>query len=476
MVIIMEDKKAAIRRGIDDWFAKYSNEMIDDLGRILAIKSVKSLPEEGAPYGAGSRSVLALASSMLEERDFTVDTFEDIMISADIGPKPPKMGILAHLDVVDAGEGWDSEPYSMTIKDDRIYGRGALDNKGPSVAAMYALYCARELCPEFKHGFRLILGSGEETGCEDIACYLEKNTPPQYVFTPDADYPLVNIEKGRAAVFFSESWEKDSSTPRVISINGGKTMNVVPNRAEAVIEGFSMKDLEMYCMVSSAQTGAKMSVHASEQGFIVEAVGKSTHAATPELGINAQTALLDMLSGMPLADSKGRELIRALNRLFPHGDNNGQALGIAMSDEKTGALTVNFGVLRFTETDFTANFDSRTPSCADEVDLPDMIRKAIGNEGIEVTNIIQSKCHHTPEESPFVQTLLRIYEDYTGNPGGCLSMGGQTYVHEIPGGVAFGCELPGTDNQIHGANEFIGVEQLIVSAKMFAQSIIDMCG
>jgi succinyl-diaminopimelate desuccinylase len=229
-------------------------------------------------------------------------------------------------------------------------------------------------------------------------------------------------------------------------------------------------------MIASAQTGAKITVNAGVDGIVITAEGTATHAATPHLGVNAQTALLDMLAGMPFAESKGHHYICALNKLFPHGDYNGRALGVAMNDEKSGELTLNFGVLRFTETGFSGNFDSRTPACADETDLLGMIRKALEQEGINLTNSTMSKCHHTPKDSEFVQTLLRIYEEYTGNPSECLTMGGQTYVHEIEGGVAFGCKLPGTNNNVHGANEFIGVEQLIISAKMFAQSIIDMCG
>jgi succinyl-diaminopimelate desuccinylase len=192
--------------------------------------------------------------------------------------------------------------------------------------------------------------------------------------------------------------------------------------------------------------------------------------------VNAQTALIDMLAGMPFAETKGYQYICALSRLFPHGDYNGRALGIAMSDEESGELTLNFGVLGFTDTEFSGNFDSRTPACADETDLTGMVREAFEREGINLTNSKISKCHHTPQDSEFVQTLLRIYEEYTGNPGGCLIMGGQTYVHEIEGGVAFGCKMPGVNNNVHGANEFTSVEHLIVSAKMFAQAIIDICG
>jgi succinyl-diaminopimelate desuccinylase len=183
-----------------------------------------------------------------------------------------------------------------------------------------------------------------------------------------------------------------------------------------------------------------------------------------------------MLAGMPFAETKGHQYICALSKLFPHGDYNGRALGVAMSDEKSGELTLNFGVLRFTETDFAANFDSRTPACADETDLLGMVRTALGQEGIELTNSVMSKCHHTPEDSPFVQSLLQIYEEFTGNPRECQIMGGQTYVHEIPGGVAFGCKMPDVDNNVHGANEFISKEQLITSAKIFTMAILDTCG
>ena len=464
------------KQKIETWFEQHKDEMICDLGKVIAVNSVRTAAEDGAPFGKGPREALARAAAMLESRGLEVNNFEDIIITADIGPQPPVMGILAHLDVVDAGDGWNTDPYEMAIKDGKIYGRGTVDNKGPAIAAMYAMFCARDLCPKLKSGARLILGSGEETGCTDIGQYISKNEAPPNVFTPDADYPVVNTEKGRAAVFFGTSWEKDVKLPRVVSLTGGKTINIVPNRAEAVVEGFTINQLETYCMISSAQTGAKIAVSAGEAGLTITAEGTSTHAATPDLGVNAQTAILDMLSAIPFADSKAYDCIKALNRLFPHRDYYGKALGVAMEDEISGKLTLSFGVMRLTEYEFAGNFDSRTPACADKVDLMGMIREALDKEGIAITNSNMSTCHHTPGDSLFIRTLLGIYEDYTGNAGECLAIGGQTYVHNIEGGVAFGCEMPGIENHIHGANEFIGVEQLVVSAKMFAHTIIEMCG
>ncbi|MCL2392290.1 MAG: Sapep family Mn(2+)-dependent dipeptidase [Oscillospiraceae bacterium] len=473
----MNNNKNAYRDKIDQWYEAHTNDMLKDLGRLIAINSVKTPEQPGAPYGSASREVLSLAGTMLEKQGFAVQEFENIMLTSDLGPNPPLLGILAHLDIVEAGEGWDTDPFEMAIKDGVIYGRGIIDNKGPAVASMYAMYCARELCPNLKHGVRLILGSGEETGFDDVTKYLAKNAPPPNVFSPDAEFPVVNTEKGRFCPFFGASWEKDDVLPRVISITGGKTTNIVPNRAEAEVEGFAKNEVEAFCRAYSEKTGATLIVGESENGKLtISAEGTATHAATPELGNNAQTALIEMLAAMPFAQSKSFGYVCSLNRLFAHNDYNGRALGIEMSDKKSGKLTVNFGVLRFTEYEFSANFDSRTPACADEVDITGITKSAFANEHISVTESTISQCHHTPEDGKFVQTLLKIYEEYTGNEPGCLTMGGQTYVHDIPGGVVFGCGFPGVNYNAHGPNEFMTVDQLLISAKMFTQVIIDMCG
>jgi len=476
--------RAETRRKIDAWFEANSEQMISDLGKIIEINSVRSESKEGASYGEDSRKVLSLAESMLEERGFDVNVFEDMMIIAEYGPAPSLMGILAHLDIVAAGDGWDTDPLKLVEKDGKLYARGVMDNKGPSVAAMYALYCARELFPQFKHGVQVILGSGEETGFADVTEYLKKNTPPANVFTPDAQYPVVNIEKGRFMPVFGAKWEKEKTLPRIISIVGGKTPNVVPNLAESVIEGYSAEDVVAFCREYSEKTGVAISAVAGDKAktdepspclVTITAEGKAAHASKPELGNNAQTALIEMLANMPFAKSKGYEYICALNHLFPHGDNHGAAIGINMFDEKTGRITVNFGVLRFSEYEFSGNFDSRTPSCADDVDLIGMTKAALAQEGIDMTYNEIIAAHHTPEETPFVQKLLKLYEEYTGQHGECTSMGGLTYVHDIEGGVAFGVAMPGDDNRAHGVNEYIDKEQLITSAKMFTQAIIDMC-
>ena len=83
--------------------------------------------------------------------------------------------------------------------------------------------------------------------------------------------------------------------------------------------------------------------------------------------------------------------------------------------------------------------------------------------------------HHVPGDSAFVRTLLSVYEKYTGQEGKCLYTGGGTYVHGIDNAVAFGCCMPGEETKMHGPDERISVETLLVSGMMFTDAIAQLC-
>ena len=469
------DKRRQLRRGIEQWFEKETGNLLRDLGRLIAIRSVRSEEKPGMPFGEGPAQALSEGAAILERLGFSAQNFENRVITADLSDHEPVLGILCHLDVVPEGDGWSSEPFAASLRDGKIFGRGAADNKGPAVAAMYALRAAKELCPEMTRGCRLILGSAEETGSEDITAYRKAHKMPPYVFTPDAAYPVVNIEKGRLSLTFAAQWEKSETMPRIASFTGGDTVNRVPDRAQALILGLSAEELEALCREYSSRTGAEISAEPADGGVLIRAIGVGAHAAEPEPGINAQSALLALLDALSLPDCGATRTVSALCRLFPLEDTEGKALGIAMKDELSGALTVNFGVLHSTETGMTGSLDLRLPISSTEENTDRVLLAALRSAGFEVTGTHKSPVHYTPEESDFVQTLLRVYEEHTGKNGACLSIGGQTYVHGIEGGVAFGCNFPGTDNRLHGADEFIGIDELILSAQMFTRVIIEMC-
>ena len=464
-----------VRSAIDAWFDKHQEALVRDAGRLIAVKSVQSQTEPGMPYGRGPAAALALSCEILAERGFAPCNFENRVVTADLNTCEPFLGLLAHLDTVEAGDGWTTDPFVADVRGGRLYGRGASDDKGPAVAAIYALAAAREIVPAMKKGCRIILGSAEETGHDDLLHYRKKHKMPPNVFTPDAEYPVVNAEKGRLVPAFSASWPECASLPRVVSIKGGVTANAVPERAQALVEGLTVEQVTKYCDEYSEKTGAVIKAEAAGSLVTIIADGKAAHAMSPQDGLNAQTALLLMLSAMPMAECVGFSFFQKLAALFPHGDASGAPLGIAMSDEVFGPLTLNFGVLTVDMTGLRGNFDCRLPKCARLEMLEDVLTAKLNKSGFKIDDITKTAFHHTPEDSAFIQTLLKVYENYTGLKGDCLAIGGQTYVHDIDGGAAFGCVFPGTDTRMHGADEFIPINDLILSAKMFTQVIIDTC-
>lgn len=465
------------RKEIDDYFEAHRDELFEDIKRLVEIPSVRGEAEPGMPFGEGPAKALALALSMAEGYGFAAKNHENYVGTADLNGKETKLGILAHLDVVGEGTGWTvCEPFHPVFKDGKLYGRGVSDDKGPAVAALYAMRAVRELGIPLQYNVRLILGTDEESGSSDIAYYFRKEAPPPMVFTPDSDFPVINTEKGRLNGAFRASWPKDGALPRIVSIQGGYRLNVVPPEAEALTEGLSIDEARSCCARAEAETGAKFTLEETPQGVRIFAHGAGAHASTPEKGNNAVTALIHALLLMPFAPSTGLERLRTVNAMFPHGDGLGRAAGIAAADEVSGELTANFSLFHFGEEGLEGEFDSRTPLCADGVALIRGMQRKFAGAGMEIGAKSVIEPHHTPPDSPLIRALLAAYEEFTGCKGECLSTGGGTYVHGIPGGVACGCVMPGIDTNMHGADEFSIAEDLVTSAKIFARAIVSLCG
>ena len=225
----------------------------------------------------------------------------------------------------------------------------------------------------------------------------------------------------------------------------------------------------------SEETGISFEFSVEEEIAVITAVGAGAHASMPEDGNNALTGLLVFLTNLPLAECDQVKMLRSLLELMPHGDVTGKAMGIAMNDDISGELTLAFSLLNVTDSQLDGTFDSRCPLCATEENVLEVVRKRMAEKGITLHNQEMKPPHHVPGDSLFVQTLLKAYETYTGRKGECIAMGGGTYVHSLKNGVAFGAAMPETDNRMHGADEFAVIDELLTSAKIFAQVIVDLC-
>lgn len=449
-------------------------EFLSDLKRLVDIKSVRQEPSQGKPFGEGPARALNAAEAIVRSHGFNMVNFENYAGEITYGDDPVLM-LLAHLDVVSEGDFWTKEPYNMIIDGDRVYGRGTTDDKGPAICCLYALKAVRELFGEPKRGVRLVLGCGEETGSEDMDYYFSKREKLPFTLSPDADYPLINLEKGRFAPRFTASTENEGEKI-ILSFSGGTTGNIVPCKASAVVRGISRDELKSACERASELTGVEFTYTCEGCDIKIDALGVSAHAAHPESGNNAQTALIYLLTRLSLTENDTFRVFRALSRLFPHNETDGKSIGVKMSDEKSGALTLNFGVLHFADGQLNGALDLRCPLCANEENVKEVIRRAFSAEGISFDGKPSMiPVHFVPEDAPVIKTALKVYEEYTGLKGECLAIGGGTYVHDIEGGVAFGIEFSGTDYRIHGADEFAVIDELLLTAKMYAAIIYELC-
>ena len=160
-----------------------------------------------------------------------------------------------------------------------MYGRGSADDKGPAIVALYALKAVKDLNIPLNKNVRLILGTDEECGSSDIEYYykIEKEAP--MTFSPDADFPVINVEKGGLKANFIADFKEDRTLPRIISVNSGVKVNVIPDKATAVIEGIEKNEVEKYCDTVTNKIGVKFTVNEENNKCIIEAKGKGAHAA-----------------------------------------------------------------------------------------------------------------------------------------------------------------------------------------------------
>lgn len=450
------------------------DDFLKDLKSLVDIRSVREAPLEGMPFGEGPARALKEAIRISASHGFDTINFENYAGEITYG-KDPVLMLLAHLDVVDEGDFWTYEPYNMKIVDGKAFGRGTTDDKGAMLCCLYAMKAARELFGEPKKGVRLVMGCGEETGSEDMDYYFSKREKLPYTLSPDADYPLINLEKGRFAPIFTKTAGNDGAK-RVVSFTGGTTGNIVPCKASVTLSGVGADEISVKMKEITEKTDVDFTLSEADGFVTVSALGVSAHAAHPEGGNNAQTALIAFINSLPLSENEATLSFKALEKLFPHNETDGKSAGVKMSDETSGALTLNFGVLHFTDGAFTGSLDLRCPLCANEENVKAVIEKAFSENGFSFIGSPEMiPVHYVPEDAPIIKTALKVYEEYTGFKGECLAIGGGTYVHDIEGGVAFGIEFHGTDYSIHGADEFAVIDELLLTAKMYTAIIYELC-
>ena len=441
--------------------------LLKTLQESIRIPSVQGPAAEGAPYGTEVRKSLDHILSVAKQLGFDTVDMDGQVGWCEYGSGDEMVAVLGHLDVVPAGDGWSFDPWGGEIRNDRIFGRGTMDDKGPSVAALYALAALRDSGLPVTRRIRLLFGCNEETGSQDMKYYLSHGGEvPVMGFTPDAEYPVINGEKGIINVTFARTYTQTGAL-QLRSFRGGTAANVVPDSARA----------EILCPAEMAENIATLSVPkvtftATDYGILAQAEGVSAHGSTPWQGENAVGRLVKALNMLPFEGEMQRILHFLSRKLGMEVD--GKSAGIYLHDEVSGPLTLNWGTLNADSTSLSMIINYRYPVTKSYDDCAPAFMKLFTDAGFTVAHELHKAKLYVPADSPLIRKLLKVYKEYTGIDGKPLSIGGGTYAKMLPNIVAFGPIFPGDEVREHKPDEFIEIPKLMKNAQMIASAMYEL--
>lgn len=441
---------------------------------LVRIKSVRGEEESGMPFGKEPTKALKYCLDLCSKLGFRTVNLDNYIGYAEYGEGEEYVAVLGHVDVVPEGDGWMYPPYGAEVHDGKIFGRGTMDDKGPVISCIYALKVIKDLGLKTSKKIRIIFGTNEETGSgEEIEYYFKNEKPPAGGFTPDAEYPIINGEKGITIFDLVKEVSAKGEESSIKYIRGGQKANMVPDYCEA---GILINDLNI--VVNAAKefvdkTGYDMSVEAEDEVVVVKSKGVSAHGSLPELGKNAIMQLFAFLSELPLEDSDIVEFIKFMNKHIGM-DIYGEAFGVGLQDEVSGKLSFNVGVISADEDKIRMTLNLRYPVTCKYEDMIKGLNKTIQGTKIMIENMEHQPPLYFPEDHKVIKTLAKVYEEQTGEKAELLSIGGGTYAKEMPNIVAFGPIFPGEPDLDHQANEYIKIEHLIKNSKIYAHAMYEL--
>ena len=433
-------------------FEAYWDEMMTDLSSLISINSIRGKTTAEFPFGKEPARALSVALEQARRMGFTVENVDNYAGTIDMGEGNEMVGVMAHLDIVPAGTGWTSDPFVLSFRDGRLYGRGVVDDKGPAIAALYGMRILKDLGIPLKKKIRLILGTNEEQGSGCMKYYAQHRPIPDYGFTPDADYPLIFAEKGNFWTYLSFPVEK---TP-VLEMSGGESFNAVPSLCTVLLDA-SQIDLDALMKSVRSEDTLDYAAEFSEADGKIRMVvkGRAAHGSTPEKGVNAVVSAAKILVNF-LGARAGSMLTFVAEQIGRAGD--GSALGLANSDEISGKLSLNLGKINYSAEHRDLAIDIRYPVSMTLEQMTDAYQKMADQYGLKFDIVESSSPHYVSKDHPLVQKLLKVYREKTGDMSAdAIAIGGGTYAKALGGNfVAFGPEFPGSEPMnVHDVDEHI---------------------
>ncbi|WP_055665866.1 dipeptidase PepV [Desnuesiella massiliensis] len=455
---------------------KLDERFLEDLFKILKIDSVKSEEKAYAPYGEGIALALKEVLEIAESYGFTVKNLDNHIGYAEYGEGEDYIGVLGHIDVVPAND--YKEAFNPKIEDGKLYARGALDDKGPILTALYALKLLKDNNIKLNKKVRIIFGCNEESGDSDILYYLKAEKPPIMCFTPDAYFPIVFSEKG-ILTFLLEYDIKETKGYSIVDIRGGTRSNIVPDKAIVELGALSSRvSSELHDLQSYSRDNKNIKVIENRKiddvkRLNIESLGKAAHGSTPYEGVNAISNLFMFLNNnLCFRDSFG-DFLEDFSFIF-NGDFTGERLGILHKDNILGNLTVNLGIVSFNHGKISLRLNIRYPNSITYEQIYERLEDRIRSTGFKLVKQNHLKPLFFEEQSPLIEGLKRAYESEVKEKAELLAVSGGTYAKLMPNTVAFGPLFKDDINTAHEKDEFIEIASLEKALRIYARALVEL--
>ncbi len=447
------------------------DEIINSVRECVMIKSVEEEEIEGMPFGEGVHKCLEYCLKLSESMGFKTVNLDNMIGYGEYGEGDEMVAVLGHMDVVPEGDGWTYPPYGAEIHNGKIYGRGTTDDKGPTIGAMYALKAIKDMSTPLKRRVRIFFGLNEETGSKCVKHYVDKGGEmPVAGVTPDAEYPIINGEKGIVTCKYVRELNQ-SGDIKLKYINGGIAANVVPDFAEAEIALPENKSEEVR-MLAEKYPEIKIEESEGAGAILIRCYGVPAHGSTPELGKNAASHLMLFLSELNF-EGDIKEFLEFFSS-YMGDDMNGEKLGIFMEDDISGKFIFNLGKVYGDENEMNMEINMRYPVTKSFEDFIDTFQEKMKEGKMEEVYLRHKKSLYVSPDTEFIKKLQKVYEEHFGEKAELISIGGGTYAKAMDNVVAFGPIFKGQPMVEHKPDEYIEIDALIKNVQVMAAAIKEL--
>lgn len=443
-----------------------------ELIKIPSVLSTSSNPS--MPFGEHCNKALEYMLDLGNRLGFRTKNIDGYCGYIEFGEGTQMLGIIGHLDVVPQGENWTYPPFSATIANGNIYGRGAIDDKGPVIASLYAMKVVMDTCHVNKR-VRLILGLNEENDWKCIEYYKSHEEIPSFGFSPDADFPCIYAEKALLSAYLSIPYDLKEKIS-IISIDcNNNAINVVPKFCKVILSVDN--SISIYSVINNLDTivnnhSFSVDLKKENNNIVLTSYGISAHAAHPDLGKNAISQILILLHELFSMYSIENEFINYFYENIGL-EYDGKKLGINFKDE-SGSLTLNVAQFDLKDSKLLLGINLRIPVHTSIDLIKETLTSSIPSS-MQVKFSGEKNALYISKENWLIKALCQVFQKETGLDATPIAIGGATYARAFPNFVSFGANMPGNKDMCHQVDEFISIDNLMLSTKIYANAIYQLC-